>query len=106
MKQHITPEQLNELNKPLKKKLMGLIDNIEMHNVLKQNPHVAMTFWHSDENYLLSIGQMIEFLDKHDKQGLLDALDVAFNRTNVQFNNNIEPVDVLWSWVKAVLNEN
>lgn len=55
MKQHITVEQLNELSKELSKKL-----RVWIYKKTYEPPEVS-----NDESMLLSIGQMIEFLEEH-----------------------------------------
>lgn len=121
MKQHITIEQLNELSKPSKKKLMNSIDNIFYLNAQKQFPGIATTHWHEDKNYLLSIGQMIEFLSKHREivvvtngLGSLTGLPNFLWKAggggvgeNMEDNlkTSDELCDALWEAVKEVLDE-
>ena len=106
MKQYITVEQLNELDKDKKDKLMGIIDDIEYVNVRKQNHYVAMVFWHEDKNYLLSIGQMIEFLGEHDL--LRDHSNPLYGVDkfqSVEWMDGEELADSLWEAVKEVLTK-
>lgn len=93
MKQHITIEQLNELTENQKQKLYDWNHNRYSH------------FGRVDY-CLLSIGQMIEFLDK----------DISLMRTTSghwhigeyeenSMSVNLELCDVLWEVVKEILEK-
>lgn len=120
MKQHITPEQLEELTPEGKEKLRAWwkpqegdlyvhIDQIE--TVCRQCSYENNSI---TEEYikrhvlLLSIGQMIEYLDEHNEFFALEKLTVFSFVLNDGENGGIvnkEPCDALWEAVKAVLNK-
>lgn len=122
MKQHITPEQLNELSEKGKERLRKLREprnGDKMANY--KNSKVGMigvSYWLSPKRLkthkcflpLLSIGQMIEFLDEHtdtDKyktgKPWLDLINIKFNMFSEHYNKDDELVDYLWESVKDIL---
>ena len=66
MKQHITIEQLNELNKKQREKLLEWYDNLE-----GDEKCISCGIYLTNQPPLLSIGQMIEFLVENSKRYLL-----------------------------------
>ena len=109
MKQNITAEQLNELREKDKKKLMGEIDTIYCSNVQKKFPAAIITHWHEDSNYLLSIGQMIGFLDEKVSPIEIDKVDNAWYVGSSMYKKVTDEIsdtclcDSLWEAVKAVI---
>ena len=97
MKQHITPEQLNELSKEEKKKLRKwLMDK----QIMIVQPHYLIP---------LSIGQMIEFLDengfeitRHKTESADHVWSVTRGDSNFLFK---ELCDALWEAVKEILEK-
>ncbi len=84
MKQHITKDQ---------------------HNDLGLEPMIKLEEWCLSKAYEpleLSIGQMIEFLDKHDKDKLTYVLIDSDSENNWAVN---ELCDRLWEAVKEVLEK-
>lgn len=101
MKQHITIEQLNELSDKAKEKLREwwepeeypfYDDEREMQDLYEMFP-------------LMSIGQMIEFLDYHNRQPQLNFALVDTLHTGKLFPPDFM-CDALWEAVKLVLEEN
>ncbi|KKK49467.1 hypothetical protein LCGC14_3134760 [marine sediment metagenome] len=114
MKQHITTDQLNELSEKGKEKLLKW---------WKRNGYRKITGTYADTgkfvytDSLLSIGQMIEFLDdrgffEDEKTHQVRSISKGkpgmnwqwFLRLNKEFND-YELCDALWSACKEVLNE-
>ena len=109
MKQNITSKQLNELSDKGKKTIrkwaddkVGIFDDY----VLGRKP--------SEWLPLLSIGQMIEFLDGHQEDIDDDMMTLGFPWFRVYSSNGAETlgikwkgelVDALWKACKEVLNE-
>jgi hypothetical protein len=100
MKQHITPKQLNELSEKGRKKLFKYIRTRES---LNETPMVAVLKVFEDKQLmLLSIGQLIEFLDEKGKLrltiggGKLKAITWKFEEEIL--------CDLLWESVKEILN--
>lgn len=110
MKQHITPKQLQELSEPAKARLRDWWKP-------EQGDYYTDGFFKAFMNYeiyhiftagstpapapflpLLSIGQMIEFLDEHDE--LLYCEEISHHIT---WEEDEELCDTLWEAVKTVL---
>ena len=93
MKQNITPDQLNELSDNAARKLHKWANNVESIGL--------------GGNMLLSIGQMIEFLDENnDIWGIKQKENGAWKLEAPLFDfNNKELCDALWSGVKEVLEK-
>lgn len=89
MKQTITPEQLDELSEG---GLYKLRDWLESINIIEGLP--------ADRKPLLSIGQMIEFLDGHGAQAQF-KLGIAIAKWSER--DEPELCDALWEAVKEVL---
>jgi hypothetical protein len=90
MKQHITQEQYEELTDAQQKILL------------------AWTIKHS-YGHILTIGQMIEFLDEHydlslDKQISFTG-DVYLHLKAIIWDKDEEPCDILWAKVKNILEQ-
>lgn len=107
MKQNITPEQLNELSDKGIEGLRKWLSKKYGYDVMNKDH----TKWL--ESLLLSIGQMIEFLDENDFLELIDYWGANIggyqNKWRVeckdsQFNDN-ELCDALWEAVKEVLEK-
>lgn len=100
MKQNITLKQLNELSGTARAVLNDWSSK--------------MGFYYKPEEYppLLSIGQMIEFLNDTENQILLDqnppfGWQLWLNSKKRFITRRNEPMEVLWEAVKEVLgNEN
>jgi len=90
MKQHITPEQLDELSKKGKK---GLRKWCQAHPLQTGSMIIDDEIY-----YLLSIGQMVEFLGDDWWQYLFDECDGLPLYTN-------ELCDCLWGDVKEILEK-
>jgi hypothetical protein len=107
MKQIITEEQLNELTEIGRKKLMQWWDR---HYRLREIP---LTYFRYGGVPLLSIGQMIEFLEEHMnlvliKEGewqLWDNRPKLDRKPRNPDEKEREILDVLWLRVKGKLNE-
>lgn len=119
MKQHITIEQLNELGEKGKKQLRKWYypkrsngDLIIYHEPI--NPvfrNTTMIFgerpMYGDPTPLLSIGQMIEFLDEHDVD-ILTSLQCEQPAHDFSSEYMFKPkdwCDALWEAVKEILNK-
>jgi len=108
MKQHITKEQLNELNDKQKEELFGWYHqskgikcfrvgtHMDMHEVAKEKMAV-----NSDE---FNIGQMIEFLMEHPDQ-FFWWNQGQWREEYFDIDWNGELCDALWEAVKEVLND-
>lgn len=113
MKQHITKEQLNELTEEQKKKLMNCMDMIVNKKALEINPLSLVVHWHEDRNYLLSIGQMIEFLDEKRERPDIHAPSITDESLSgwwiqtmsvkTAADSKEELCNILWKAVKEVL---
>lgn len=72
MKQHITPDQLNELSDKGKEKLREWWKPVEGDQCIDPYEQIQTTVWCCEDDVeegslpLLSIGQMIEFLDESE----------------------------------------
>ena len=95
MKQHITIEQLNELNDTQRIKLIEWCSKL---------PNEPRPLWHMGMAQL-NIGQMIEFLDEKDKQFIICKEIPGVGKWIVQGYDDYEVCDALWSACKEVLNE-
>lgn len=94
MKQHITPEQSDELS-------------IEAHRKLAE--------WRRKNGYsndraelpLLTIGQMIEFLDEDNRWEMTEYKPFKHGTgyKDIPWDNKQELCDALWEAVKEVLND-
>ena len=90
MKQHITPEQLDELTEEQREELGKWLDN---------HPDYSCEWKWAEE---LSIGQMIEFLDEQGEypgQWVDNFVDWSMEDTK----NTDRVCDALWEAVKEVL---
>jgi hypothetical protein len=103
MKQHITVEQLKELsdkgfdnlNKWVFRNLTKDANKVPIKYLGKvEDYHLTTT----EDEYLLSIGQMIEFLDQ-------EVLDEMFGDRNGFATEKDELCDALWYAVKEVLEK-
>lgn len=106
MKQTITVDQLNELSPEAKEMLMNWVDrNIDV-KARSINPMIAVAHWREDKNYLLSSGEMIEFLDgkfiNFWRGARRDWLIVIDDDKHIVKQ---ELVDCLWEAVKEILEE-
>lgn len=94
MKQYITPKQLNELSKK------GKINYFEWcwkKGLVKQTSGAVDV-----KDYpLLSIGQMIEFLDENNKAS---SFLVSFVAGDYEYRKVSELADALWQACKEILN--
>lgn len=100
MKQHITLDQINELNEKSKQKLQSWWDKNYKEETLSD---YEMQYGYDP---ILSIGQMIEFLDKKVYQ--IAFQDNGFTLRDRKFNiisKNNNLCDALWSACKDILNE-
>jgi len=120
MKQHITLEQLNELDDVAMRKLAE-------YKGLEEFDKTTMEVWRKSDNkwetvhLLLNIGQMIEFLDEKEEGVNIDSfseLDGDKYGPSIFTNNNeisvqgsgcdiesSELCDVLWEAVKSILEK-
>jgi hypothetical protein len=94
MKQHITEEQLNELNDKQK--------DIWTRWMVSKGYYSGN---YKARDYLIdgfpTIGQMIEFLEEHDS----DKCDFAIHCWQEYAGDSKELADYLWGGVKEVLSE-
>jgi hypothetical protein len=109
MKQNITQNQLNELNKRDKQKLIKYLFPVE----------TKFCHYSSDTQLLFSIGEMIEFLDQldlevciskphltHYEVSIYDKYSGKINlKTNLGFYQSTELCDALWKACKEALHE-
>lgn len=117
MRQHISIEQLNELSEKGKKRLVKWWKPKQGDLVLFMQGALIATIYPIDwtneelknkkpiENQefpLLSIGQMIEFLDEHTD---LESEDSHFPMKEISWRTDIYPelCDSLWEAVKEIL---
>ena len=127
MKQHITVEQLNELSEKSKEKLWDWCLEIGRIGTEYKKEHKDCPSPHTGDcvTYvlpLLSIGQMIEFLDEHtnlritkyiitpneiDKQDLweIETRVSPVFKYNDLYTRSEKLCDALWEAVKEVLND-
>jgi len=114
MKQYITPEQLNELSEKGKERLRGRIHQKWQDEAEALEPMVFVTTASpQDRDLLLSIGQMIEFLDEKNYLEIIDYGGVNIggyqNKWRVECENSQisdnELCDALWEACKQVLEE-
>jgi len=112
MKQHITTQQLAELNEEQKEKLKEWVSETYIKPILVEDSKRGVFVSRDWSNYvptLLSIGQMIEFLD--EKRTGDDLLFPWWNQFFTWDYGGVdgyegEFTDVLWEAVKEVLKEN
>lgn len=105
MKQHVTIEQLNELSQSAREKLRKYkLDSWAepLHDARKTGPHAGKIYYAQipTEEYLLSIGQMIEFLGE---DWWFDLFDIPDTEGAVIKTYDGELCDALWETVKEVL---
>jgi hypothetical protein len=103
MKQHITPDQLNELSEKGKRRL------IQWYN-LKKIDDLKNKTGDAPKTPLLSIGQMIEFLEettKYQLHILRRTVDWKIIHGKQQYGKVLggELCDALWEAVKEVLDD-
>ena len=106
MKQHITKEQLNELNEKQREKLLEWYDNLE-----GDEKCISCGIYLTNQPPLLSISQMIEFLDEREYRKIWDMQRKDHNGmdhywmvgVNEGLYNKDELCDALWEAVKSVL---
>lgn len=106
MKQHITLEQLNELDDVAMRKLAE-------YKGLEEFDKTTMEVWRKSDNewetvhLLINIGQMIELLDDKEVFGSFDRLSVNEFILNDGPNSirGSEPCDILWKAVKSILEK-
>lgn len=128
MKQHITPEQLNELSEKGKERLKEwwikdersdmfeatiVVAHPEYNTPISLSDMADRVGWYTDKGCypLLSSGQMIEFLDEHSKSGhdyWIDKINDWNYDAEIYWIENapkrLELCDALWEAVKEVLN--
>ena len=115
MKQHITTEQLKELSKKGLKKYQKYLNSLEYVDVYKYlymgraGKRIDFTKEETDTLPVLSIGQMIEFLDEEDdyfktwyRQG---KSKISKECRTFEWLYDTELCNALWEAVKEVLNE-
>lgn len=111
MKQHITPEQLNELSKEGKKKLRTWWKPQVGDVYLSEDNTIEVIFCCEDEIEeevlpLLSIGQMIEYLDDSlTNDFVIDFVGLQLRYKNFwyPFKENLR--DALWEATKEKLEQ-
>lgn len=111
MKQNITEEQLNELSQ---KQKLNLFTWWSSNYHLKPVPESQGKYLYGN-NMLLSIGQMIEFLNEHLKRNMF--IYQVYKQTQVPLQtkwkvqneinepSDIELCDTLWKAVKDILEK-
>lgn len=116
MKQNITPEQLNELSDKMKERLAQYCGR-HQEWLLAQELDDSTQWTKNVFLPLLSIGQMIEFLDEHGMYDIHNvSRDVRGRVWKIQmksdqfygdsnFEGYFELCDALWQAVKEILNE-
>ena len=123
MKQHITPKQLNELSERGKDRLLDIFvkKDVKLMEMIfgknKEEPdlkYLKETIEHDEENrLLLSVGQMIEFLDEKTSSNWeirfhKPLYDVNYPDSHISpdFEDFSKLCDALWDAVKEVLEKN
>ena len=98
MRQYITPKQLNELREKGKKRLRKWLSD---HKGYEHLPYVVVPFVSGGKLPLLSIGQMIEFLDDDGN------LHNDTRNRGLLWGGRVtdELADDLWKAVREILNE-
>lgn len=102
MKQHITAEQLNELSEKGKKKLRKWSQNLDSSFDLTEDNDNGLP--------LLSIGQMIEFLQQHHLKTDPMNMTITYSSSLLSWwfkdeKQYRELCDALWEAVKEVLEK-
>ncbi len=106
MKQRITYEQLNELSQPQRQKLRKYLLGDWSEPMKVAHTGEMVTAQIPTEDYLLSIGQMIEFLSSY--QTIIISCDdrTGFPHTWLACGyDRPELCDALWEAVKEVLSD-
>lgn len=111
MKQHISITQLNELSEKGKERLRKWYKPVDGDLVYKPDDRSEM-FWGmsreaswGDTLPLLSIGQMIQFLQEHKVDWINEVFTVDYGGYISYANKDNNLIDDLWELVKDVLEK-
>ena len=99
MKQNITVEQLNELSAKGKEKLRKWCEEKDYGDYIRSNGPNTREL----ELPLLSIGQMIEFLDEHKRKLRVSAVFQSWELGKSGGGGDVNPCDALWEACKETL---
>ena len=103
MKQHITVKQLNELSEKGKSRLLKFVRKTDWEDYYCECGPSNHERWRNTYLPLLSIGQMVEFLDENKKRTRVWAIYSAW-RIGKKGGGDVECIcDALWEAVKEVL---
>ncbi len=113
MKQHITARQFHELSHNNQDKIKSWVAGLYQQEAEEQNPMCFVSISPLvQSDWLLNIGQMIEFLDEHSKD-----FGLRLHKHNGKLLTDIDPMikdeiedepelcDALWEAVKEILEK-